>query len=189
MPDRLSNEERMLRMRIARQAITEAVHNQPQTLLRMENLPAALRELGASFVTLTIKGRLRGCIGSLEAYQPLALDVQTRAAQAATEDYRFPPISVLELPSIHIEISRLTPPVPLPYSTPEELPHLLHPHEDGVILQSGRHRATYLPQVWDQIPDPKDFLSELCQKMGARAELWQKTMLDVSIYHVEEFEE
>jgi len=90
---------------------------------------------------------------------------------------------------LNIEISRLTEPKPFPYQTPEELLKGLHPGKDGVVLRYGHRSATYLPQVWDQIPDPAEFLSELCLKMGAAADTWKKQNLDVSIYQVEEFSE
>ena len=77
----------------------------------------------------------------------------------------------------------------LKYSSPEELPILLHPHQDGVALRDGFRRATFLPQVWEKLPDPCAFLSQLCQKMGASSDLWRKRKLQVEIYHVEEFQE
>jgi uncharacterized protein len=132
---------------------------------------------------------LRGCIGSLEAYQSLVADVQEHARQAALEDYRFPPVKAAEIAKLHIEISRLTAAVPLKYENPGDLPGLLHPNEDGVILKDGFRRATFLPQVWEQLPDPNEFLSHLCAKMSAPADLWKRKVLEVSIYHVEEFEE
>jgi AMMECR1 domain-containing protein len=98
------------------------------------------------------------------------------------------PVRADELDDIHIEISRLTPPQPLAYDDPAQLPGLLHPHEDGVILRDGQRRATFLPQVWDKIPDPQDFLTHLCPKW-ARGELVRHKKLDVEIYHVEEFHE
>jgi AMMECR1 domain-containing protein len=94
---------------------------------------------------------------------------------------------VNELSLISIEISRLTAPVMVKYSNVTELPGLLHPNIDGVILRDGMNRATFLPQVWAQLPDTGSFLSNLCQKMGAAPDLWRHKILDVSIYHVEEF--
>ena len=94
-----------------------------------------------------------------------------------------------ELSQIEIEISRLTLPVPLEYSTPEDLLAKLRPGIDGVLLRDGVRRATFLPQVWEKIPDPAEFLDNLCYKMGVSPELWRKKHLDVSIYRVEEFHE
>ena len=154
-----------------------------------ELISEKLQKKGASFVTLTIEGDLRGCIGTLEAFQPLFRDVQDHALQAALEDYRFPPVTEEELPLISIEISRLTPPVPLPYKNPLDLPKLLKPNLDGVILKDGFRRATFLPQVWEQLPEAGMFLSHLCQKMGSAPDLWRRKVLEVFIYHVEEFSE
>ncbi|NLE93240.1 MAG: AmmeMemoRadiSam system protein A [Chloroflexi bacterium] len=188
MPTQLSPDERSTLLKIARQSLIDAAHDRPAAPLPAD-LPPALLEKGASFVTLTMHGQLRGCIGTLEAYQPLAQDVRQRAAQAATQDYRFPRVRPGDVEHIHIEISRLTIPTPLPYSEPEELPRLLRPHVDGVVLSDGRNGATFLPQVWEQLPDPAEFLSHLCQKMGARSDLWRRKVLSVEIYQVEEFEE
>jgi len=155
----------------------------------LKTCPLPCWKLGASFVTLTVRGQLRGCIGTLEAYQALAKDVRQRAAQAATQDYRFPRVRPGEVDKIHIEISRLTKPEPLAYSDPAELPRLLRPHVDGVVLSDGMRQATFLPQVWEQLPEPAEFLSHLCQKMGAQSDLWRRRVLQVEIYQVEEFEE
>jgi hypothetical protein len=161
----------------------------PEPRIDLHLLSPALCEDGASFVTLTIHGDLRGCIGSLEAHQSLALDVREHAYQAAFEDYRFPPLTKSELPAISIEISHLTVPVDLTYETADELLAALKPGVDGVILQDGFKRATFLPQVWDQLPQAEAFLSHLCAKMGAPADLWRNKKLKVQIYHVEEFHE
>ncbi|MBP9041112.1 MAG: AmmeMemoRadiSam system protein A [Anaerolineaceae bacterium] len=185
----LTPEERSYLLKLARDSITNAVRHKPSPHISLETLSPSLAEPGASFVTLTIDGDLRGCIGSLEAHQSLAEDVRERAAQAALEDYRFPPLAKEEIDHVKIEISRLTKPEPLIYEKPEDLPRLLKPNVDGVILQQGFRRATFLPQVWQQLPDPQDFLSHLCAKMGAPHDLWRKTILQVMIYHVEEFHE
>ncbi len=185
----LSPEERALLLTIARDAITAAVWGKPLPRLDLASLPPRLREKGASFVTLTRRGALRGCIGTLEAYQPLALDVQEHAVAAATQDYRFPPLRPEELPEIEIEVSRLTPSVPLEYASPEDLLRKLRPGVDGVVLSDGLRRATFLPQVWEKLPDAAEFLSQLCLKMGAPPDLWRRKPLDVSVYQVEEFHE
>jgi AmmeMemoRadiSam system protein A len=187
MPQPLTREEQNILLDIAADAVYAAAHRQQPPRIDLASLPPALQQNGASFVTLTKYGQLRGCIGSLQAYQPLALDVQERAVQAAVEDPRFPPLRPEELPAIEIEVSRLTEPVPLHYDRPEDLPKALHPRVDGVILQDGFRRATFLPQVWDELPDPEEFLSHLCMKMGAHPDLWRRKMLNVQVYHVEEF--
>lgn len=189
MADDLSPSEKKLLLDLARQALKDAVMGLALKPLRLEDLPDRLRQPGATFVTLTRMGELRGCIGALEAYQPLAEDVREHAAAAALQDYRFSPVAPAELPEIDIEISRLTPPHPLQYENPAHLIALLRPGVDGVILQDGFRRATFLPQVWEKIPAPEDFLDHLCFKMGSEANLWQRKKLQVYVYQVEEFRE
>jgi AmmeMemoRadiSam system protein A len=182
--------ERQLLLKMARQSIEQAVTGKECPPPVLKNLPPALCEPGVCFVTLTMPGNeLRGCIGSLEATQALVMDVWEHAAAAALDDYRFMPVRSEELSLLHIEISRLTRPIPLEYEQPENLPDLLHPNLDGVVLRDGLHRATFLPQVWEKIPDPCAFLSHLCQKMGASSELWRRRKLQVEIYHVEKIHE
>lgn len=185
----LTQEEKDILLRLAREAIERAVRGQERKPLDLASLPPRLREPGASFVTLTMAGNLRGCIGALEPYQPLAEDVCEHAVAAALQDFRFPPLQSEELPHIEIEISRLTLPVPLTYTTPEDLLAKLRPGVDGVILRDGFHRATFLPQVWAKLPDPADFLDNLCYKMGVSPTLWRQKHLDVLVYQVEEFHE
>ena len=136
-----------------------------------------------------MRGDLRGCIGALEAYQPLAEDVREHAVAAALNDYRFPPVQVAELNGISLEVSRLTAPVPLEYTSPEDLVAKLRPGVDGVILRDGGRRATFLPQVWEKLPDAENFLANLCHKMGASPDLWRRKHLEVLTYQVEEFHE
>lgn len=189
MPTPLTQEEKNLLLAVARQSIENAVAGRRLPTLALDGMPPALRENGASFVTLTRQGQLRGCVGSLAAHQPLFEDVRQRAMQAAVDDTRFPPVSAPELKEIEIEISCLQPAVPLEYDDPASLPALLRPGKDGVVLSDGRRRATFLPQVWDQLPRAEDFLSHLCAKMGASPDLWRRKALSVLIYEVEEFSE
>lgn len=185
----LTSEEKAILLRIARESIENAVSRKPSIPLDLRTMPAALQETGASFVTLTKNGMLRGCIGALEPYQPLAEDVREHAAAAALEDYRFPPVQLEELKDLSIEISRLTVPRPLPYDTPQDLLNKLRPGVDGVVLKDGINRATFLPQVWEQLPEKEAFLSHLCRKMGAADDHWKHRKLLVLIYQVEEFHE
>ena len=185
----LTDKERQTLLHIARVSIENAVKGNPQSPLEKDTLAPALRENGASFVTLTVNGELRGCIGALEAYQPLAEDVREHAVAAALNDPRFPVLREAELSRIQIEVSYLTKPQELQYSTSQDLLAKLHPHRDGVILKYGRRRATFLPQVWEKLPKPEEFLSQLCYKMGERQTLWQETKLQVYVYQVEEFHE
>ena len=185
----LSQEERTILLSLARQAILEAVAHKRRTQYDVNDLPPSLQHPGASFVTLTKNGNLRGCIGTLEPYQSLAADVCEHAIAAALQDFRFPPVKQEEIKDINIEISRLTIPVELNYSLPDELLKKITPHVDGVIINDGVHRATFLPQVWEKIPDGATFLGNLCQKMGAASDLWRRKKLQVLVYQVEEFHE
>jgi hypothetical protein len=185
----LRPEERQTLLKLARQAMEFSVRGEPAPPLDLEALPPRLRTDGASFVTLTKAGQLRGCIGTLEARQPLAVDVRKHAVDAALKDFRFPPVQPEELGAITIEISYLTTPQPLQYQGPDDLVSQLNPGEDGLVLKDGFRRATFLPQVWDKLPTPEEFLSHLCQKMGASPDLWQRKPLDVFTYQVEKFSE
>lgn len=185
----LSYNERKHLLSLARKCIELAASGQPLPALNLAAYPPAFQAEGASFVTLTKNGRLRGCIGTLTAYQPFVQDVCEHAVAAATQDFRFSRVQPEEVDSLHIEISRLTAPEPLEYEDGHELPSLLKPGVDGVVLRDGPRRATFLPQVWDQLPDAEAFLSHLCNKMGASSDLWRRKKLAVEIYHVEEFEE
>jgi AmmeMemoRadiSam system protein A len=187
--DALTLEERNLLLKLARQALESAVTGERLEPLDLELTSETLRYEGASFVTLTKRGQLRGCIGALEPYQPLVDDVREHAIAAATQDYRFPPVTPGELADISIEISRLTVPKPLDYKDADDLIAKLRPGIDGVVLKHGFRRATFLPQVWEKIPDPVDFLSQLCYKMGAPANSWRTQKMEVLIYQVEEFHE
>lgn len=189
MEDKLTAEERKVLLRLARQALEHGVTGRELPPLDQTSLTPRLRENGASFVTLTVRGMLRGCIGALEAYQPLAEDVREHAVAAALEDPRFAPVSERELNGIQIEVSRLTCPVPLTYRDSNDLLSRLRPHVDGVIVRDGSRRATFLPQVWEKIADPAEFLNNLCSKMGVSPDLWKKKHIDVLIYQVDEFHE
>jgi AmmeMemoRadiSam system protein A len=189
MADQLTSEEKTTLLRLARQALETSVNGGQLPPIDEASLTPALRAEGASFITLTVGGNLRGCIGALEPYQPLAEDVREHAAAAALQDYRFHPVQPGELEGIEIEVSRLTVPVPLDYKDADDLLTRLHPGVDGVILRDGIRRATFLPQVWEKIPDPTEFLENLCYKMGASPDTWRRKKLGVLIYHVEEFHE
>jgi AmmeMemoRadiSam system protein A len=189
MDDTLTAEEKRILLQLARQALEAGVRGLPLPPLDPSLLTPTLQAGGASFVTLTIKGELRGCIGALEPYQPLAEDVREHAVAAALEDYRFPQVQESEISQISIEISRLTVPVPLEYSTSDDLLEKLHPGVDGVILRDGFRRATFLPQVWEKIPEKEAFLANLCYKMGASPNTWKRKHLEVLTYQVEEFHE
>lgn len=189
MPNELNQAEQEILLKLAREALEHSTHSKPLPQLKLNALPPSLRVDGASFVTLTKSGRLRGCIGTLQAYQPLAIDVQEHAVAAALQDSRFPNVQPAELGQINIEVSILSPRSPLQYEGPQDLVNQLRPNIDGVVLQDGLRKATFLPQVWVQIPDPESFLSHLCAKMGRPANLWRERPLQVYTYQVQEFHE
>jgi AmmeMemoRadiSam system protein A len=185
----LTENEKKYLLHQARLALISGVTGKPLGKIAVEKLPEKMRQPGATFVTLTIDGQLRGCVGTLEAYQPLIDDVHEHAIAAALNDFRFPLVQEDEIEKISIEISRLTSPKPLSYTNPEELLRQLRPGVDGVVLRDGFRRATFLPQVWEKIPDAETFLNQLCIKMGASQDLWRTKNLDVLVYQVEEFHE
>jgi AmmeMemoRadiSam system protein A len=187
--DSAHNADQDLLLRIARESIRAAAARRPAPALDLPSLSEWLQSVRASFVTLTRAGALRGCIGALQASLPLALDVQEHAAAAATEDYRFPPVSPEEAEALEIEISVLTIPQPLEFASPEELLARLRPQIDGVIITSGLHRATFLPQVWEHVPDPAQFMGMLCEKARLPEQAWRHGRLEVQTYQVESFHE
>ena len=154
-----------------------------------KDVPPKLTEKKACFVTLTKDGALRGCIGHLTAMEPLYRAVVENARNAALRDPRFTPVESGELDKIKIEISVLTEPQPLAFSSPDDLLSKLHPNEDGVLLHIGPRTATFLPQVWAQIPDKVKVLEHLSQKAGCEPSAWRGKDVSVSTYHVECFEE
>jgi len=150
---------------------------------------ASLRARCGTFVTLKHEGRLRGCIGSLSASDPLAEGVRRNAINAAFHDPRFAPLTEKELDQVAIEVSVLTEPQPLAYGGPEDLLRKLRPNVDGVVIRQGHASATFLPQVWEQLPNKEDFLGHLCLKAGLPRDAWQHGGLAVSTYQVQHFEE
>lgn len=189
MSDKLTITEQEILLKIARQSLEASVSGEPLPEIDLTQYPPSLQKDGASFVTLRIQGNLRGCIGTLEACQPLVKDVQEHAAAAALQDFRFPQVQPSELPHIAIEVSVLSQSVPLHYDQPDGLISRLKPNVDGVVLRDGFRKATFLPQVWEKIPDPEHFLSQLCLKMGASKDLWRKKHLEIATYQVQEFHE
>lgn len=185
----LSELEKIILLKIARKAVSSAAINQKPEPISLELLPPQLQELGASFVTLTKDGRLRGCIGTIEAFQPLALDIQEHAIGAAICDPRFPKVSKSELDDITIEISYLTPKIEIIYNDHTDLVSNIVPGLDGVVFVNGFRRATFLPQVWDKLPDPCEFLSHLSAKLGNPPDDWINMRFEVYRYQVLKFSE
>lgn len=149
----------------------------------------ALHVRAATFVTLKKDGKLRGCIGTLEPVGPLWEGVRDNAVNAAFHDSRFSPLRSKELQQIRLDISVLSEPAPLQYDDAEDLLAKLRPKIDGVILSDGRRRATFLPQVWNQLPDPSRFLDQLCAKAGLSPSTWREKALEIKTYQVQSFTE
>lgn len=131
----------------------------------------------ATFVTLHKFGELRGCIGTLTAYQPLIDDVADHAFSAAFRDSRFSPLTANEFTDLEIEVSILTPSETIECSSEEDLLAQLSPGEDGVTLEFGHYRSTFLPQVWEQLPSPEQFLQQLKRKAGLSSSWWDQTAI------------
>jgi AmmeMemoRadiSam system protein A len=131
-----------------------------------------LLEPGASFVTLTQQGELRGCIGTLEARRPLLIDVKANAVAAAFHDPRFSPLIAAELEHTEIEVSLLSAMQPLTFASEAEAMAQLRPGVDGVVFEFGARRSTFLPQVWEQLPEPDEFIAHLKRKAGLPASFW-----------------
>ncbi len=161
---------------IARASIQHGLDVGEPLPVELDDVPEALVRPGASFVTLQLDGALRGCIGSFEAYRPLASDVSHNAHAAAFRDPRFAPLSPAELTGLEVHLSLLGPPVPLAVSSEEDLLAALRPGVDGLILEDGGRRGLFLPQVWEQLPVPVDFVTHLKRKAGLPADYWSPTM-------------
>jgi len=185
----LSKDEQAQLLDLAREAVRCAAREKELPDLDMETLPARLRRTGASFVTLNKGGRLRGCIGSLEARRPLAADVQQNAMGAAVRDPRFPRVRPEEVEAITVEISVLSSPEPLTYDGLDDLCDKLRPGVDGVVIERGWQRATFLPQVWQKLPEARQFLHRLCLKAGMASGAFASGEVDVYTYQVEKFRE
>ena len=131
-----------------------------------------LQEPGASFVTLTQNGGLRGCMGTLEVRQSLLADIQNNARAAAFHDPRFAPLTAQELEATDIEVSVLSALQPIHFGSEADALSQLRPGIDGVVFAFGHHRSTFLPQVWEQLPDPENFMANLKRKAGLAADFW-----------------
>ena len=176
---------------IARNAILERIARGPKLDESLEDMmdDKLLQEKRGTFVTLSQNGQLRGCIGTLTASESMLNGVKRNALNAALHDHRFSPVTPKELDSIEVEVSILSEPVPVEYTDGIDLLTKLTPGADGVIIRQGAARATFLPQVWDQLNGPEEFLNHLCLKAGLAADAWQTSKLEVLIYQVQYFEE
>jgi len=181
--------ERRFLLELARKTVREVAATGKPPAVDTATLAPKFTTNKGCFVTLTERGALRGCIGHIVAQEPLVQAVVDNARNAALRDPRFPPVTAEEVAQLEIEISVLTDPLPLFFSSPKDLLQKLQPGKDGVVLQIGGRGATYLPQVWEQIPDKVEFLNSLAEKAGCNASDWRGSGVTVSIYHVESFKE
>ncbi len=175
-------------LQLAKQSIQHGLSFAKPLAIDLKNYPLDLQERRATFVTLHLHGNLRGCIGSLEAFRPLLIDVAENAYAAAFEDPRFDPLSVEEFGELEISISILSPSEPITFSSEEDLLQKIRPGIDGLILIEGRRRSTFLPAVWEDLPNPKDFLAHLKLKAGLPVDYWSNS-LQVRRYTVQEIKE
>ena len=170
-PEPLAPAQRELLLDLARASIRSGLARAVPQAVELDALPPELAAPRASFVTLTLQGRLRGCMGRLRAVRPLAEDVAGNAFAAAFLDPRFPPVAAGEVPDLAIEVSLLTPPEPIRFRSEADLIRRLVPGRDGLILARGCRQATFLPDMWDQLPAPEAFVEQLLRKAGlARGE-------------------
>jgi uncharacterized protein len=156
---------------IARSAISEKLGKPVADVI--EALPW-LQEKGATFVTLTKNQELRGCIGTLDAYRPLLADVKANAFAAAFRDPRFSPLTGNELDLIKVEVSLLSAMEPIRFSDEQDALSQLRSGIDGVVFEVGAYRSTFLPQVWDQLPEPSVFMAHLKHKAGLHTGFWNR---------------
>ena len=182
-------DEKEYLLRLARQTVEEVVTTGRMPEIHSAGLSDDLRKPKGCFVTLKKNGELRGCIGHIRPQAPLYRAVMDNARSAALEDPRFPRVHPEELAGIEIEISVLTVPQPLPFSSPEDLLRKLRPHVDGVVLKTGPRSATFLPQVWEQLPEKETFLAHLAAKAGLPPTAWRNPGTEVQTYQVDAFKE
>jgi AmmeMemoRadiSam system protein A len=168
----LSTGEKQALLDIARRSIHQGVINGTSLNIDAGDFSETLQIQAATFVTLHMQGQLRGCIGTLQAHQPLVNDVAQHAFDAAFKDPRFSPLSATEENLLDIHISILTPAEAMDFSSEEDLLRQLTPGEDGLILEAGYNRGTFLPSVWESLPEPRDFLNHLKMKAGLPAGFW-----------------
>lgn len=185
---RLTKEDGEYLLSLARKTIESKLFNRdlPED---KNNLAEKYLEKRGTFVTLTINDNLRGCIGHIIPQESLIEGIRINAINAAFEDPRFPPLTREEWNKIRVEISILTEPRHLEYSGSDDLLGKLRKGVDGVIIKKGYAQATFLPQVWDQLPDKTQFLTHLCMKAGMNGSEWKKGDLTVYTYQVQAFEE
>lgn len=189
----LTNDQGMALVRLSRKTLAQKLgldwrmpaETETDRILHSE----ALARCCGTFVTLKYRGNLRGCIGSLTETEILPKSVERNAVSAAFHDPRFSPLQPEDFDDIAIEVSVLTEPSPLEYSNASDLEAKLRAGIDGVIIKKGGRSATFLPQVWDQLPEPANFLTHLCMKAGLSPDEWRTGDLTVFVYQVQHFSE
>ncbi|MFC2077599.1 AmmeMemoRadiSam system protein A [Candidatus Bipolaricaulota bacterium] len=190
-PLELTSEEQMFLLGLARETLRASLSGDGEPAVDKASLSDGLEADAACFVTLNKRGHLRGCIlDSFTPHESVHENVMRNVLLAATGDPRFPPVALAELEEITIEISVLGRSYPIEFESPDDLVSILRPGVDGVILTTALGSSTYLPQVWEQLPDPVQFLTELCRKHGAPGDCWRTgDLLRVEIYQVNQFGE
>lgn len=174
-PMSLLDEHRKTLLRVAADSIRYGLKHGRAMPVQAAEFDDALRVERATFVTLEIGKQLRGCIGMLAACRPLVVDVAENAFSAAFEDPRFPPLAKTEFDNLEIHISILSPPEVMTIADEADLLRQLRTGIDGLIIEDGARRATFLPSVWEELPAPRDFLHHLKRKAGMRPDHWSKT--------------
>lgn len=174
-------------LKTARDSIKHGIKTGQPLAVNLDEYDLVLCEPGASFVTLQINQQLRGCIGSLEAYRPLIKDVAENAFAAAFRDPRFPTVDAQEFEQLHYHLSILDKPEPVAFSSESDLLKKIRPGIDGLILHDKDYRGTFLPSVWESLPEPVLFLTHLKQKAGLPPDYWSDT-IQIERYTVENIE-
>lgn len=159
-------------LEVARRSISRGVATGDPLRLDVDDYPELLRKPRATFVTLQRDGKLRGCMGSLEASRPLVADIAHNAHAAAFRDPRFPPLTDAELADLEIHLSILSPLEPLPVADERDLLRKVRPGIDGLVLRDRTHRGTFLPSVWESLAEPSEFVRELKRKAGLPTDTW-----------------
>ena len=173
---RLPDEHRRLLLKLASDSIAYGLRHDSALPVDLAEVPRELREQRATFVTLQIRDNLRGCIGMLEARRPLATDVAENAFAAAFEDTRFLPLTPPEFGQLDIHISVLSPLEPMTFESEADFLGQLRPGVDGIVIEEGFHRGTFLPSVWEQLPDREEFLRHLKLKAGLPTAYWSPSI-------------
>jgi len=168
----LNNEHQKQLLALAKSSIAHGLQTGRPLKIHLADFPPELLETRATFVTLQQHKQLRGCIGMLQAVRPLAEDIAENAFSAAFKDPRFPPLQADELDDLEIHLSILTPAEPIAFTSEQDLLDKLQPGIDGLILEEGHRRGTFLPAVWESLPEPRQFLKNLKQKAGLPANYW-----------------